>query len=105
MLTNNEKKWLADRQCVTIFSCLHCDKHGNQLCPLKYVDGYCMKKSDYQDAAEFEARVAMKLSDSEYHNSDEYTNGYFTWLHFTTNAERLKIARIEVEEELTNVKY
>lgn len=97
MLSENEKKWLADRQCVILFSCLHCDKHGNRLCPLKYVDGYCMKKPDYEDAAVFESLVAEKLAHAVCYASDEcYNNPKLP----TCTECGMKQVRLMVEEEM-----
>ena len=73
--------------------CVHCDRNLWAEC-----DGpYCpTSEGDYKDAAEFEARVAVKCA---------------AWMVFSSNIneierhtqfkqECLKIARLEVEEEM-----
>ncbi|WP_347289553.1 hypothetical protein, partial [Bilophila wadsworthia] len=68
MLTEKERKWLENRDDV----CFRCSKNKRtcsqalrKICldiwfPIK--DRALMKEPDYRDAAEFEARVAEKLT-------------------------------------------
>lgn len=105
MLTEQERKWLEER------------KNRPALCggPLNYCGYGCLVRygcpltPDYQDAAEFEARVAEKLTlkepcplpehadldDCPYFIEDEESAFSCRWCS-------LKRARIAVEEEMDN---
>lgn len=113
MLTEKEKRWLEFRKNV----CFRCSKNKRtcsqalrKICldigfPIK--DRTVMKEQDYCDAAEFEARVAEKLTLEEPcplpENADLDDCPYFTeddGSAFSCRWCRLKRARIAVEEEM-----
>ena len=73
MLDANTMQWLERRK---IGMCCRCENYADcqwipqprghfqtaQCWRFKSSDGYCIDKNDYMDAAEFEARVAVKLA-------------------------------------------
>ena len=115
MLTEQEKKWLEFRKNV----CFRCKKR-RQTCSLQLRDdclkvGYpirdlaMMFQPDYADAAEFEARVAEKLTLKEPcplpENADLDDCPYSYFIEdeesaFSCRWCRLKRARIAVEQEM-----
>lgn len=115
MLTDKERKWLENRNDV----CFRCSKNKRtcsqalrKICldilfPIK--DRTLMKEQDYCDAAEFEARVAEKLTLKEPcplpENADLDDCPYSYFIEdeesaFSCRWCRLKRARIAVEEEM-----
>ena len=73
MLTDSEKKWLEERKpptvkpwCTTADDnfCNHCKQYDIDCVPWFRNTGDCPthRGGDYRDAAEFEARVAVKLA-------------------------------------------
>ena len=113
MLTEQERKWLENRTpvCCELIPPKSFDGKPQSRCPdCKYnlPPGQCsIHHSDYRDAAEFEARVAEKLTlkepcplpenadldDCPYFIEDEESAFSCRWC-------RLKRARIAVEEEM-----
>lgn len=109
MLTKNELDWLERRETLSangnLYYCNHCDKPGR--CGLTRGQWYyCplfVRLSNYIDTAEFEARVAAKLSDSCWHQYVKWETPIKPNLTlFQRSKDRLKHARIEVEEEMEN---
>ena len=115
MLTEKEKRWLEFRKDV----CFRCKKRRQTCSPV--LREICQKAGypirdlamvippDYRDAAEFEARVAEKLTLKEPcplpENADLDDCPYFTeddGSAFSCRWCRLKRARITVEEEMAN---
>jgi len=115
MLTEQEKRWLEFRKNV----CFRCKKR-RQTCSLQLREdcrkaGYAIRDlamvipPDYADAAEFEARVAEKLTLKEPcplpENADLDDCPYSYFIEdeesaFSCRWCRLKRARITVEEEM-----
>ena len=70
MLTEDEKKWLEEREQVELrhglYSCGHCKWHSDVFdeytgyCAAEFRD--CPIMGNFREAAEFEARVAAKLA-------------------------------------------
>jgi hypothetical protein len=67
ILTEKELKWLEERE-APLYKCVKCKHHyvrsGCQYIP-PYLDDFChldADNQDWQDVAEFEARVAMKVN-------------------------------------------
>ena len=95
MLTESEKKWLKDRK----------PKAYCRYCGIKYFcsnsNVSCFKcpliMENLEDALEFSERVAAKLADPYYPPMDAGSDGPQL---FMPPADRLKWARIEVEEEM-----
>lgn len=108
MLTERERKWLRGRElraapCDNELPGIICD------CCVEIIGTVCPLKPDYADAAEFEARVAEKLTLKEPcplpENADLDDCPYFTeddGSAFSCRWCRLKRARITVEEEMSN---
>lgn len=72
MLTDQEKAWLERRKCP----CLHCSNHGvacgyslSEKATCEWLD-LDVDESDYKDAAEFEARVALWVTHNGCPNFD-----------------------------------
>lgn len=117
MLSEAEKKWLEDREQVEIanglYSCAHCQLFSNTY---SVYTGYCIGEyaecpivPNFRDAAEFEARVAMKLALT--HDGPEPCERneevkHCPWAKrviegkMTCKFCRLKHARLVVEEEM-----
>lgn len=113
MLTEQERKWLEKRK----FRCSYCIHYKGGIegtcfwCPdrKKFETSAYSLVPDYRDAAEFEARVAEKLTLKEPcplpENADLDDCPYFTeddGSAFSCRWCRLKRARITVEEEMDN---
>ena len=65
MLTEAEKKWLEERENRICKFCIHCPGYINTSPCLDWWADVCVMDTtpeDYQDAAAFEARVAVKLT-------------------------------------------
>ena len=106
-LTESEKKWLEERKDkgeYNFYYCQYCNKIPSIVtgglcagpCPM-YPGGF-----EYEDCAEFEARVAARLTRSH----DELTacDGFDATCHSETLTCwecRLKHARLAVEEEMS----
>lgn len=106
MLDKGTMEWLMNREQIEIanglYYCAHCGLFSDNY---SVFTGYCIGEysecplvSDYRDAAEFEARVAAKLA-ADCHDCGrckivDLCNGI-------CKQERLKYARIEVEEEMS----
>jgi hypothetical protein len=112
MLTEAEKKWLGDREQVEIanglYSCAHCKLFSNIY---SVYTGYCIGEyaecpivPDFQDAAEFEARVAAKLTGLNAAELPCYPNFLcpFSAKNLGIGCKDcfLKHARLAVEEEM-----
>lgn len=122
MLTQNEKEWLEKRKSEYFLSCLHCPGRYKQkprstwecmsFCWDNKVVTQCELSSQdmryFKDAAEFEARVAVKLANPQWSpcwrgdsclefsgQKDERWVWNCEWC-------RLKYARLAVEEEMDN---
>ena len=109
MLTEAEKKWLRNRKFETCENCktnrLLCDRcnhiYPTNVCALDRftLSGLSVETTydELKDAAEFEARVAAKLAVDSHDCGSckivDLCNGI-------CECERLKHARIEVEEEM-----
>lgn len=120
-LTEQERKWLEKRKKKNTRLCTTCQNHAPWYVRGKLVKLGCRTDSgeacpfyrsshtldDYRDAAEFEARVAAKLTLEEPcplpENADLDECPYFTeddGSAFSCRWCRLKRARIAVEEEM-----
>lgn len=104
MLTEKERKWLEKRRTKDA-PCGACWRW----CRTECKEACDRLTSDYRDAAEFEARVAEKLTLKEPcplpENADLDDCPYFTeddGSAFSCRWCRLKRARITVEEEMDN---
>ena len=103
MLTEAEKKWLEERQDkgeYNFYYCQYCNK-----IPSIVTGGLCagpcpMYPGDfeYEDAAEFEARVAAWQADNI--PSCDFCNWYEECFKTSCARTRLKHARLAVEEEM-----
>ena len=105
MLTEDEKRWLEEREQVELrhglYSCGHCKWRSDVFdeytgyCAAEFRD--CPIMGDYRDAAEFSERVAAKLAESEdCHITDDcvfFGEGICAWC-------KLKDARLAVEREM-----
>lgn len=112
MLTDKEKRWLANRTpvCCELLPSKSFDGYPQSRCPnCKYnLPRQCsIYRSDYRDAAEFAERVAAKLTLEEPcplpGNADLDDCPYVTeddGSAFSCRWCRLKRARIAVEEEM-----
>ena len=103
MLTDSEKSWLERRKTTAatcrwdddaMHYCHHCQNYPDwwehaECSP----DGCCAYAPDYKDAAEFEARVVLKVA--------EFSVNWTLWDAVRT-AKLLKHARIAVEEEMSD---
>lgn len=105
-LTESEKKWLHKRKNIKGWAfCLHCPPSKNgfpctnwlyNLCPTEH------RSQDFEDAAEFEARVAASIAQDAYncaqdemlfqHQEGDRPQGWYI----------LRDARLVVEEEMEN---
>lgn len=103
MLVESELKWLGERELLTIeneawYSCAYCDKFKpNYRCyePDCPVDD---KFGAYEDAAEFEARVAKKLAEE---TPFIMRLGAIKDNDFVIDSETaLMLARLDVEEKM-----
>lgn len=122
MLTDNEKRWLQLRELYagvnydSYYSCMHCKFYNvgrwrgffypcNEAClsnGCPFIDIESKEAVyDYIDAADFDAMVAAKLADPYYPPMDSGSDGPQL---FMPPADRLKWARIEVEEEMNDDK-
>lgn len=112
MLTEQERKWLENRK-IRCSRCVHYEVSGvGGICfwcadREKFETSAYTLASDYRDAAEFEARVAEKLTLKEPCPLPEHADlddcPYFTeddGSAFSCRWCRLKRARIAVEEEM-----
>lgn len=89
MLTKDERNWLNDRE-------IFLAGLGHYIWDSYYWDED-LPFEDMKEAAEFEARVVAKLADPYYPPMDSGSDGPQL---FMPPADRLKWARIEVEEEI-----
>lgn len=118
MLTDSEKRWLQLRKLYegvnrySYYSCTHCQFYNvgrwrgffypcNEACLSNGCPNIDIRSSgavfDYVEAAEFEERVAAKMADPYFPPMDNESDGPQL---FMPPADRLKWARIEVEEEM-----
>ena len=108
MLDSKTLEWLEKREIIKTRNGFYFCGHCSMFTPFDYdkYTGYCIGEhfyecplvSDYRDASEFEARVAAKLAvdchDCGLCKIVDLCNGI-------CGLERLKYARIEVEEEMS----
>lgn len=89
MLTESEREWLEHRDAMQFLT-------GTYIADFAEYPLWNSGK-DWQEAAEFEARVAAKLAENDWGNIDEDCppNMAFGW-------GKLKHARLQVEEEMEN---
>lgn len=92
MLTDNEKRWLRDRKLAPHPYCGWCMKYALCCSPR-----FAKCPTDYTSADDFDARVAVKLADPYYPPMGVGSDGPQL---FMPPMDRLKWARIEVEEEI-----
>lgn len=112
-MTEREREWLERRRlfdgvnCWSHYSCQSCEHYGvgrwegyHHPCGVS-VFGGCPKvnpdRYDLQKAAEFEARVAAKLADPYFPPMDVGSDGPRLLM---PPADRLRCARLQVEEEM-----
>lgn len=97
MITDSEKRWLRDRKLAPHPYCGWCMKYA--LCCSPKFAKCPTKNADFGDALEFEGRVAAKLADAYWPPLVYTPVAPFEQL-FMPPADRLKWARIKVEEEM-----
>lgn len=104
MLTQSERAWLSSRKGkddLYLF-CKHCTvSPKTDDCYWNHVVGACPMYPDIEDAAAFSERVAAKLADAYWPPLVYTPVAPFEQL-FMPPMDRLKWARIEVEEEMDN---
>ena len=115
MLTEAEKNWLKERSGTLVYHkfCLHCTYvkrrwfDGQTPCMLADIGRICpvFYQEDIQDAAEFEARVAMYLAKSPCLTCPSTIYGNCETRKTAKGREvieacRLKHARLAVEQEM-----
>jgi hypothetical protein len=101
-LTEAEKKWLGEREVADAVD------YGAYSCPscgmLSKLDGYCVLRRcprfdpNFEDAAEFEARVAAWMADNL--PSCDFCKWYEECFPTSCARTRLKYARLAVEAEM-----
>lgn len=103
MLTESEKRWLTGRAKKWANFCDVCTV-GNENCKLMYFRKKCptnIQAKDLLEALEFESRLAAKLADA-YWPPLVYTPVAPFEQIFMPPMDRLKWARLAVEEEMDN---
>ena len=106
MLDKNTIKWLEERK-DKHHKCRICTHLNGDKTFCQYVraflGGWCYfdsENQDWQDAAEFEARVAAKLADDveSFFEIKDFVSNPISWKENTFL--RLKYARLDVEKEM-----
>lgn len=113
MLTADEKRWLQRRKnlcsrCAKYGYCKTGKKHGfnTETCrfwEIRAPKGRIFVNEDFQDAAEFEARVAERLARNTCYNCPDLLEGCPTAFEYprrTDKSCRMKHARLAVEDEM-----
>ena len=105
MLTDKEKKWLKKRKPGDYCRWRDCSALWNNACIS--ISCYCNHPAIIQDGYIFEARVAAKLAKEEMNKFLECITAHGDcpyWPKSDCAFCRLKAARLQVEEEMKNVR-